>query len=146
MRPRRALLVIAVGILAAACGGGGDASPSPSGHGMPSVGMGTVPPTVVAESGCTQLDGGRVTVVAEGLAFDTDCIAAPAGWGFVIVFENRDGAPHNIVIEDAAGATVFDGQNATGETVGYTIPPLDAGEYVFHCHVHPDMRGVIRVS
>lgn len=97
-------------------------------------------------SDCREVEEGRVSVVAQDLAYDTDCIEADAGEAFVITLDNRDGAPHNILIEDQSGQVVFDGENVTQDSIDYEVPALDAGEYPFHCHVHPQMTGVLVVD
>ena len=95
---------------------------------------------------CRPVTDGEVRLVAESLAYDADCIEADAGMAFTIAFENLDGAPHDVTIEDASGAIVFEGDNVTQGSIRYDIPALGAGEYPFHCHVHPTMQGVVRVG
>lgn len=150
---RRSGVIAVIGLLAfatacgAATGGAGIDSPSAGGGGMAMSPSGMHDGGMMgggASGDCHTVEGGEVALAAEGLAYDTSCIEAPAGEAFTIVFENRDGAPHNVTIEDASGATVFDGENVTQGTIDYDVPALDAGEYPFHCHVHPDMRGVVR--
>ncbi len=106
-----------------------------------------------AESGGGGGGGGggpSVTVTAQNVAFDTDTISLPADTASTIVFHNRDaGIQHNIAIfEDDTMATVlFRGELVTGPgTADYRIPPLPAGEYYFHCDVHPNMNGTVVVG
>ncbi|MGH2590233.1 MAG: cupredoxin domain-containing protein, partial [Actinomycetota bacterium] len=89
------------------------------------------------------------TVVAQGIAFDTDTISLPAGQPATLTFENRDPDPHNIAIytDDSVSESLFQGEIVTGPTtVDYAIPPLDAGEYYFQCDVHPNMNGSVTVA
>jgi len=121
-------------------------SPTPTQVVQPSGGA-TPPPS----SECTPVKDGKVTVVAEGIAFtDGQCIEAPADEPFTIVFDNRDaGVQHNVQVFEGpqvAGSPTFSGELVTGPAqVEYEIPALDAGEYAYNCLVHPNMVGSINV-
>jgi plastocyanin len=85
---------------------------------------------------------GAVVVVAQGTAFTTRDVSAPANAPFTLFFENRDHEPHNVRIWDATGATVFPGEIVTGPTaILESVPALPAGTYRFTCDIHPDMAG-----
>jgi plastocyanin len=88
------------------------------------------------------------TVVAQGIAFDTDTITLPADQPSTLTFDNRDTVPHNIAIyrDDSLSEALFQGELVTGETVQYEVPPLPAGEYYFQCDVHPNMNGTVTVG
>lgn len=151
MRPIRAAIVpLLVASLAVACGGtdGGAAGPGAGAGGMDHGAMdhGAAGVDRAAGGTCRADEDGVLALVAEGLAFDATCLAVPAGAPFAIAFENRDGAPHNVTIEDASGQLVFDGANVGQGVADYEVPALEAGTYPFHCHVHPDMAGVLRVG
>jgi len=94
--------------------------------------------------------GPKVTVAAENIAFDTDRIELPPDTPATIVFENRDaGVQHNIAIfrDETLADVLFRGELVTGPgSVTYQIPPLPAGEYYFHCDVHPNMNGAVVVG
>jgi plastocyanin len=86
------------------------------------------------------------TVAAKDLAFDRTELDIPAGRAFTLVFENRDGAPHNVAIYRDATATdgLFVGDVVSGPaTRVYAIPALPAGTWYFRCDVHPDMHGQV---
>ncbi len=91
------------------------------------------------------------TVTASGIAFDTSTIDLPADEASTIHFVNEDsGVQHNIAIfpsaDDLANA-LFRGDLVTGPgEADYAIDPLEAGEYYFHCDVHPTMNGTVNVS
>jgi plastocyanin len=93
---------------------------------------------------------GGVTVAASNLAFDTDTIELPPDAPTTITFDNQDaGVPHNIAIytDDTLSEVLFQGDIITGpDTITYEIPPLPAGEYYFHCDVHPNMNGTVIVG
>ena len=112
------------------------------------------PPPSPSGAACSP-SGSTVTEVAQGLAFEKDCLAAPAQTAFTIDFDNKDaGIPHNIHIfsEDPSanpGAqSLFMGALETGPaTTTYQVSALPAGTYFFHCDVHPTtMRGTFVVG
>jgi plastocyanin len=87
-----------------------------------------------------------MTVVADGLEFDTDTIVVPANTEVSITFENRDtGTLHNIAVytDDGDDRTeIFSGELFQGEdTRTYTFTAPDPGVYLFRCDAHPDMNG-----
>lgn len=89
---------------------------------------------------------GGAVIVAEGLAFDRSRLDVPVGVGFDLLFENRDGAPHNVTILDGGGASVFEGETFGGPgSRTYLVPAIPAGEYAFRCDVHRDMKGTVNV-
>jgi plastocyanin len=92
---------------------------------------------------------GGVTVVAQGIQFDTDSIQLIAGTPTPLTFENRDPDAHNVAIytDDSLGEQLFAFDPITGPTTQeYEIPPLEAGEYYFQCDVHPPMNGTVVVE
>ncbi len=94
--------------------------------------------------------GSAVTVTAQSIAFDTDTIELSADTENTITFDNQDaGVQHNIAIftDDSLSESLFRGEIITGpDTIDYPIPPLEAGEYYFHCDIHPDMNGIVVVA
>jgi len=110
------------------------AVPSPT----PSAAPTTTPPTTQ----CTKVSNGVVDIVAQGIAFDTNCIEAPVNTPFTIAFDNKDaGVMHNVsVYPSAAELTnpIEKGEIITGPaTADYKVPALKTGDYYFHCDVHP---------
>jgi cytochrome c oxidase subunit II len=112
------------------------ASPAPSASGGSSGGPAAPPVTV--------------DVVAQGVAFTTPAISAPANAPITIKFDNQDASvPHNIkIFKDAIGGqVVFDGKVFPGvATEDYQVDPLPAGTYPFECFVHPTMTGTLTVQ
>ena len=108
----------------------------------------------VVAAACTSASGsagpppsappGGAVIVARDLAFDRTELDVPAGVAFPLLFDNRDGAPHNVAILDGDGHTAF-----VGETFGgpgsrtYAVPAIGAGSYRFRCDVHTDMSGTL---
>lgn len=90
-----------------------------------------------------------ITVVADGLAFDTETIDLPADAPSQIDFENHDaGTEHNIAIyrDDAATDALFEGEIIIGpSSTMYQVGPIPAGTYYFRCDVHHEMNGTVDV-
>jgi plastocyanin len=86
---------------------------------------------------------------AQNFAFISTTLTAPASSAFTIHFDNKDsGIPHDILIKDSAGKTVFSGDMVTGPTTAdYQVPALAAGTYTFTCSIHPTtMNGTLKVG
>lgn len=148
-----ALLLAAV-VLAGACGssddgtvaGGGEPTTTAGGggHGDEHGAM-----NMKGAAACSP-KGAALAVTARGTAFDTDCLAAPAGREFTIALDNRDTLTHNLVIlpSHTADDVLFRGDIFQGpKTTEYKVPALEAGKYAFHCEVHPSrMKGTFVVA
>jgi plastocyanin len=93
-----------------------------------------------------------VTVVAEGVQFDTDSIELQAQQEASIQFVNEDSVQHNISIyetredADSPANAIFTGDLITASETTYTFDAPPAGDYVFQCDVHPAMAGDVVVS
>jgi plastocyanin len=89
-------------------------------------------------------------LTAKNLAFHPTCLAAVAGKPFTLTFDNRDRVPHNLAIfrgSNAEGTNVFRRPPFRGpRVVEEQVPALKAGDYFFHCDVHPQaMQGKLVV-
>ncbi len=84
-------------------------------------------------------------IVASNMSFDRAELMVPADRPFQLLFENRDGAPHNVTVLEAANDyTLFVGDVFSGAASRlYDIPAIAPGTYRFRCDVHPDMAGTI---
>ena len=87
--------------------------------------------------------GDAVSIVAKDLTFTQTAVTVKADEAFQIVFDNQEGAPHNVAISDASGASKFKGEIVSSKQITYQVPALAAGTYPFICDVHPDMKGTI---
>jgi plastocyanin len=80
-------------------------------------------------------------LTANNIAFHPACLAAVAGKPFTLTFDNQDRVPHNLAIfqgSNTTGANVFREQIFRGpRIVKVQVPALKAGDYLFHCDVHP---------
>ena len=133
-RTVQAIALIAVGVLAVACGGGG-ATSAPA----------TAAPSTAA-SGSAAPEGSVLSISAKDTAFSATTLTAKADTPFQIDFDNQDSAPHNIAIKDASGAQVFKGDIVTQQKIDYNVNALPAGAYQFWCEVHPNMTGTLTVQ
>ena len=61
--------------------------------------------------------------------------------GDVIGFTNKDSAPHTATLDDDSCTT---DNIAQGASAGLTFSA--AGDYPFHCRIHPNMVGTIKVT
>ena len=81
-------------------------------------------------------------IIAQGTAFTTANVTAPAMTPFTLWFYNKDNELHNVHIWDAAGGSVFMGETFTGPDARTAlIPPMTPGTYRFTCDIHPGMAG-----
>ena len=90
---------------------------------------------------------GAVVITAQGTAFTTHHVTAPAGVDFTLWFENRDHELHNVHIRHGSGSNLFYGQTFTGpEARTETVPAIPPGTYTFICDIHPTMTGELVVQ
>jgi len=90
--------------------------------------------------------GDTITVTAKDLAFGQSQITVPADQAFTLVFDNQEGAPHNVAIytDESASTKISVGEIFSGPAQkSQAVPALAAGSYFFRCDVHPDMKGTI---
>jgi plastocyanin len=98
---------------------------------------------------CREPENGILTITAANLAFDTACLALPAGIAVTIRLVNNDSQPHNVAIytDSSANTQLFAGEIIDGgETIDYHVPPLDAATDYFNCQVHQEMNGSVVVE
>jgi plastocyanin len=87
---------------------------------------------------------GGVVITAMDLRFDRTHLDVPAGRSFTLLFENREGPPHNVRIYDDVDQPLFVGDVFGGPgSRNYEVPALPAGAHRFRCDVHPDMSGTV---
>ena len=133
-------LLVAFALVACSADDGGSSSQAPAAsEGAGNGGGGSATATV---------SDGAVDVAAADMAFDVTTIEATAGEAFTVTFTNNDSVPHNIAFyTEEGGDVIVQGDVINGgETVEIEVPAQDAGQYYFHCDVHPDMNGTLVVS
>ena len=111
------------------------------------------PPTIDAGGGevpaACEPEGEALTIAAQGLAFDKDCLATVAGQPFSIEFDNQEAVPHNVaILTEEGGESLFAGEVVTGPTtITYEPDPIEEpGDLWFQCDVHPTMSGTFVVA
>lgn len=101
-------------------------------------------------TGAGQAAGAALQISAQGVAYDTATLEAPANTPFTITFKNNDaGIPHNVSIhrDSPTGDEVFRGEIFSGvDARTYAVPALPAGTYAFVCSVHANMTGTLTVK
>jgi plastocyanin len=105
----------------------------------------TMTGTITASEGA-----GAIKVVAQNTAFDVKEIDLPADTPSEIKVENKDPFAHNLAIyqdESASGTPLFTFEPFAGpDTKTFPVDPIPAGEYYFHCDIHPNMNGTVVVG
>ncbi len=89
--------------------------------------------------------GADVEIVSREMAFQPTSLTVPADRPFSLSLVNEDAAPHNVAIyvDSSAAESLFVGELITNSSVTYSVPPLSAGTYYFHCDLHPEMNGTL---
>ena len=113
----------------------------------PSAAVSAAPSAAVSAAPSGAVGGDVVQVSAVNVLFDQKTLTVPAAVPFKIEFANNDPTvPHDVVIKDGAGATLFAGATFPGvETRTYDAPALPAGPFQFICSVHPTVM-IIEVT
>lgn len=106
---------------------------------------------VATNTGSCTPSGSAVTLVAEQISWDKECIAVTAGQPFQVTIDNRDkGIAHDFAIytsSDLKNRLYLSPQNTGIATTTFTVPALPAGRYYFQCDVHgPAMAGTLVVG
>jgi plastocyanin len=94
-------------------------------------------------------DGGEATEAPEATAAAgvtivdfTFTVPASVAAGEAITVTNNDGPPHTFTDDNGA----FDTASIAGSGGTATVTIAEAGEYSFHCEIHPSMTGTIVVE
>ncbi|MET1000824.1 MAG: cupredoxin domain-containing protein [Acidimicrobiia bacterium] len=83
--------------------------------------------------------GVEAAVLIEGFAFD---VQSPVEGGAEFTVANGDSATHTFTSDDDA----WDAAEIAGDTEAQVIAPSEAGDYAFHCTIHPNMTGTLTVT
>ena len=83
--------------------------------------------------------GVEAAVLIEGFAFD---VQSPVEAGAEFTVANGDSATHTFTSDDDA----WDSEEIAGDTEAQIIAPSEAGDYAFHCTIHPNMTGTLTVG
>jgi plastocyanin len=140
-------LLVAIGVLAAGCGGN---TPGPGGDGAGGGSPATTAAPSATGSGGRGAYGGRPTTSgagapAGGTAVAIDSFAfSPATLktrvGQKVTWSNRQGVAHTVTANGGA----FNHPMPSGAR--FSFPFTKAGTFAYHCTIHPSMQGTIVVS
>jgi plastocyanin len=83
--------------------------------------------------------GEDATVTIADFAFDPDSVTVASGG--VVAVSNEDGTTHTFTSDEGG----FDCSIEAGETANVVVDAA-AGDYEFHCTIHPTMTGTITVE
>lgn len=125
-RPRRAAVLAAALALVGGCGGDD-------------------PPTSAPED-CTSIEGGRHTLVAENLSWDTDCLRLdqPQEIAFTVDLRDRS-VDHNLSVFGPSGkAETPLERGPKRQRLDYDA--VRAGRHQYVCDIHPSMEGELWVE
>lgn len=84
----------------------------------------------------------EVTVTAENMAFDVECVQVQPGTVVVTLVNEDDGVPHNLNVKGEGSTALTNGP----DTQEVTLELTEAGSYEFVCDPHPMMKGAIVVE
>jgi plastocyanin len=103
------------------------------------------PATAAQPSGLAATPGPNdITIAARDMQFVQRDVTVAAGTAFTILFDNQEGAPHNVSLYDASGASISKGEIFGGPAQrSQAVPALGAGNYTYKCDLHPDMTGTL---
>ena len=129
------LLVLALGI--ASCGGGSDSTSTESG----ATSVETEAETE-AETGSAPAPSGNARrsekVEIVDFAYNPDPVTIEEGGK--VIWINQDSAPHTATADDGSFDT---GELEEGKLKSETFK--EAGEFTYHCEIHPTMHGTVKV-
>ena len=123
-------LFVSVAVVFGACGGGDDEEATDNETAAEDTDDGA---TDDADGG-----GGGGSITIEGFKF-TNATAAP---GASVSVSNQDSSAHTATADNGE----FDSGNIEGNAEGSITAPDKAGEYAFHCEIHPSMKGTLTVE
>jgi plastocyanin len=136
--------LVALGLIAAACGGDDTSAtpPAATGTGPATTSTPSTTPSATESPSGSPSAADAFEVEAEDLSFSVDSLTVAAGSQVEIDFKNRDdGIPHNFAVYESADATeaLFSGETVTGsaDTIYTFQAPSEPGSYQFRCEVHP---------
>ncbi|CAN5847282.1 hypothetical protein BH24CHL6_BH24CHL6_04020 [soil metagenome] len=85
------------------------------------------------------------TIRSGSMEFDRDTVNVPAGKAFSLLYVNESPMPHNVSIygDESLNEKLYIGEIIEEGSVVYDVPAMPAGEYYFHCDIHPEMSGSV---
>ena len=81
------------------------------------------------------------TVVAQNFSFAPGTLTVKQGG--MVIFTNKDSAPHTVTADDAAFGS---GTLQLGQSFNLDTKTLAKGSYSYHCAIHPSMTATLTVQ
>jgi hypothetical protein len=82
------------------------------------------------------------TIAIKNFAFDPSALTVKSGTA--VMWTNLDAAPHAIVFDIGSPVTYSSGSLPPGSS--YSLTFTQPGTYMYHCSIHPSMKGTIVVQ
>lgn len=141
---RRILIVVAaLALVAAACGGDDGDEAGPTAATGPTEETAATGPTEATGAECVDLtgEGDVFTIRISGFAYVPACFTASASQGITVI--NEDGALHSFTLEDTQiDVDVEPGTEFNGEPISGAVEP---GTYRLFCKYHAGLTGEVTV-
>jgi plastocyanin len=149
MRTSRLIVAAAAVLLlaGAGCAGYGQNAPSAgTGSVTPVVNQPTAPPPGPSAEIVTPPATGAVTVIIKDFSFQPSEITVKIGT--TVTWKNQDSAPHIVASDPHPTHTDLPGLSSetlsSGGEYSFTFDKL--GDFGYHCHLHPSMKGRVKVT
>jgi plastocyanin len=120
-------VIMALGLVTAACSSGGSSDSGGSPTGAPSGGGG---------------GSGTATISISNFAFEPNALTGSPGETLEITVTNNDSTTHSFTADD--GSVTQD--ISSGETATVTVTLPSSGTFGWHCRFHSSMTGTITVG
>ena len=100
---------------------------------------GPAPATTTAPPAST---GGGISITINNFAFEPSSLTVKTGT--VVTWMNQDGATHTIVSDSGSPMAFSSDPLSNGASYPFTF--TEPGTYLYHCSIHPSMKGTIIVQ
>ncbi len=132
------LVLLALGLVAAACGGGEEEKTTSQSPGATSA------PRTTAPAQATTAPAGALSVAQLDFRFDPDKLTAQAGKAVTVNVTNNGRVSHTFTITELNADKVL----SPGEKATVTFTPSKAGTFAYFCRFHRSsgMEGTLQVS
>lgn len=123
-------LVIAIALIGAGCNNQYAVTPAAN----PTV----TPPAITPSPAPAAVKPSVKTVFISNFAFDPAAISIQKG--DTVTWQNKDSVAHTVIIDNEAGSAPL----LKDQTFTHTF--ATAGHFIYHCGIHPSMKGTVDVK